>query len=35
MDEFKKILLKKGAVKLYIIKYAKFKAQQNVEEKYV
>ena len=25
MDEFKKILLKKGAVKLYIIKYAKFK----------
>jgi len=35
MDEFKKILIKKGAVKLYIIKYAKFKAQQNVEEKYV
>jgi len=35
MDEFKKILVKKGAVKLYIIKYAKFKAQQNVEEKYV
>jgi adenine-specific DNA-methyltransferase len=35
MDEFKKILIKKGAVKLYIIKYSKFKAQQNVEEKYV
>lgn len=35
MDEFKKILIKKGAIKLYIIKYAKFKAQQNVEEKYV
>jgi adenine-specific DNA-methyltransferase len=35
MAEFKKILVKKGAVKLYIIKYAKFKAQQNVEEKYV
>ena len=35
MDEFKKILIKKGAVKLYIIKYTKFKAQQNVEEKYV
>jgi adenine-specific DNA-methyltransferase len=35
MSEFKKILVKKGSVKLYIIKYAKFKAQQNVEEKYV
>lgn len=35
MDEFKKILIKKGAVKLYIIKYAKFKAQQNVKEQYV
>ena len=35
MDEFKKILIKKGAVKLYIIKYAKFKAQQSVQEKYV
>jgi len=35
IDEFKKILVKKGAVKLYIIKYTKFKAQQNVEKKYV
>ena len=35
IDEFKKILIKKGAVKLYLIKYAKFKAQQNVEQKYV
>jgi adenine-specific DNA-methyltransferase len=35
MNEFKKILIKKGTVKLYIIKYAKFKAQQNVEKKYV
>ena len=35
MNEFKKILIKKGAVKLYIIKYAKFKAQANVEKKYV
>lgn len=35
MNEFKNILVKKGKVKLYIIKYAKFKAQQNVEEKYV
>jgi adenine-specific DNA-methyltransferase len=35
MNEFKNILVKKGQVKLYIIKYAKFKAQQNVEEKYV
>lgn len=35
MNEFKKILVKKGAVKLYIIKYAKFKAQANVEKKYV
>jgi adenine-specific DNA-methyltransferase len=35
MNEFKKILIKKGAVKLYRIKYAKFKAQANVEKKYV
>ena len=34
-DEFEKILLKKGSVKLYKIKYGKFKAQQNVEKKFV
>lgn len=35
IEDFKKILLKKGNVKLYKIKYNKFKAQQNVDEKYV
>jgi len=35
MEEFKKILLNKGLVKLYKIQYNKFKAQQSVDKKYV
>lgn len=35
VEEFKKILLKKGSVKLYKIQYNKFKAQQNVDKKFV
>jgi adenine-specific DNA-methyltransferase len=35
VEEFKKILLKKGFVKLYKIQYNKFKAQQNVDKKFV
>jgi len=35
VDELKEILVKKGLVKLYKIQYAKFKAQKNVEKKYV
>ena len=35
VNEFKDILLKKGNVKLYKIKYNKFKAQQNVDKKFV
>jgi len=35
INEFKKILLTKGLVKLYKIKYTKFKAQQNVDKKFV
>lgn len=35
IDEFKKILLKKGEIKLYKIKYSKFKAQQNVSQQFV
>lgn len=34
-EEFKKILLKKGLVKLYKIQYNKFKAHKNVEKKFV
>lgn len=33
IDEFREILIKKGAVKLYKIKYNKFKAQQSVDIK--
>lgn len=33
IDEFREILIKKGAVKLYKIKYNKFKAQQSVDVK--
>lgn len=35
IEDFQKILLKKGMVKLYKIKYNKFKSNQNVEKKYV
>jgi adenine-specific DNA-methyltransferase len=35
INEFKKILLSKGLVKLYKIKYTKFKAQQKVDKKFV
>ena len=35
MEEFKKIVMKKGFVKLYKIQYNKFKAQQAVAEQYV
>ena len=35
IEELKKILLKKGSVKLYKIQYNKFKAQQNVDKKFV
>ena len=35
MEEFKKIVMKKGFVKLYKIQYNKFKAQQTVTEQYV
>uniref|UniRef100_A0A6C0IEA6 site-specific DNA-methyltransferase (adenine-specific) n=1 Tax=viral metagenome TaxID=1070528 RepID=A0A6C0IEA6_9ZZZZ len=35
IEEIKKILLLKGLVKLYKIKYTKFKAQQNVDKKFV
>ena len=31
-EEFQKILLNKGMVKLYKIKYNKFKSNQNVEK---
>jgi adenine-specific DNA-methyltransferase len=34
-EEFQKILLKKGFVKLYKIQYTKFKAQQSVDKKFV
>jgi adenine-specific DNA-methyltransferase len=34
-EEFQKILLKKGLVKLYKIQYSKFKAQKNVDKKFV
>ena len=34
-EEFQKILLKKGLVKLYKIQYTKFKAQQSVDKKFV
>ncbi len=34
-EDLKEILIKKGSVKLYQIKYNKFKAQQNVDGKYV
>jgi hypothetical protein len=34
-EELKEILVKKGDVKLYKIQYTKFKAQQNVDKKYV
>jgi adenine-specific DNA-methyltransferase len=35
INEFKNILLKKGNVKMYKIKYNKFKAHQNVDKKFV
>jgi adenine-specific DNA-methyltransferase len=35
IEEIKKILLSKGSVKLYKIKYTKFKAQQKVDKKFV
>jgi adenine-specific DNA-methyltransferase len=35
IEELKKILLKKGSVKLYKIQYNKFKAQQSVDKKFV
>jgi len=35
LQDMKKILMTKGSVKLYKIKYNKFKAQKKVEEKYV
>ena len=35
IEEFQKILLKKGLVKLYKIQYNKFKAQQSVDKKFV
>ena len=35
MEEFKKIIMKKGFVKLYKIQYNKFKAQKTVTEQYV
>jgi adenine-specific DNA-methyltransferase len=35
IEEIKKILLSKGFVKLYKIKYTKFKAQQKVDKKFV
>lgn len=35
MEEFKKIVMKKGFVKLYKIQYNKFKAQKTVTEQYV
>ena len=35
MEDFKKIVMKKGFVKLYKIQYNKFKAQQAVTEQYV
>ena len=34
-EEFQKILVKKGFVKLYKIQYTKFKAQQSVDKKFV
>ena len=35
IEEFQKILLKKGMVKLYKIQYNKFKSNQNVEKNFV
>ena len=35
IEEFKNILIRKGTVKLYKIKYNKFKAHQGVDKKYV
>jgi adenine-specific DNA-methyltransferase len=35
IEDFQKILIKKGLVKLYKIKYNKFKAQQSVDKKFV
>jgi len=35
IEEIKKILLSKGAVKLYKIKYTKFKSQEKVDKKFV
>ena len=35
IEDFQKILLKKGMVKLYKIQYNKFKSNQNVEKKFV
>lgn len=35
IEEFKKILINKGSVKLYKIQYSKFKAQSSVDKKFV